>query len=68
MGNNPADDKIDTLRLSLQLNYAVFMYDIKNEKKQGLRNLKKLIQEALDDFEKWEKEELDMIKQQIELI
>jgi len=44
------------------------MYDIKNEKKQGLRNLKKLIQEALDDFEKWEKEELDMIKQQIELI
>ena len=33
MGNNPDDDKIDTLRLSLQLNYAVFMYDIKNEKK-----------------------------------
>lgn len=43
MANNPDDDKIDTLRLSLQLNYAVFMYDIKNEKKQGLRNLKKLI-------------------------
>ena len=41
MANNPDDDKIDTLRLSLQLNYAVFMYDIKNEKKQGLRNLKK---------------------------
>jgi len=30
--------------------------------------LKKLIQEALDDFEKWEKAEIDMIKQQIELI
>lgn len=68
MGVNPDDDKIDTLRLSLQLNYAIFMYDIKNEKKHGLRNLKKLIQEALDDFEKWEKAEVDMIKSQIELI
>ena len=43
MGINPEDDKISTLRLSLSLNYAVFMYDIKNEKKQALRNLKKLI-------------------------
>jgi len=31
--DNKEDDKIDTLRLSLQLNYAIFMYDIKNEKK-----------------------------------
>ena len=59
---------IDSLKLSLTLNYAIFLYEIANQKKKGLRKIKTLIQEALDDFDKWEKDEIDQIKQQIELI
>jgi len=50
-------DVIDSLRLSLNLNYAVFLYEVKQDKKskkKALRILKKEIQDALDDFEKWE--------------
>ena len=68
---NVAQDKpiiIDSLKLSLTLNYAIFLYEIANQKKKGLRKIKTLIQEALDDFDKWDKDEIEQIKQQIELI
>ena len=60
---------IEALKLSLTLNYAVFLYEIaNNQKKRGYRMIKNLIQEALDDFDKWELTEIDQIKHQIELI
>lgn len=64
-------DVIDSLRLSLNLNYAVFLYEVKQDKKskkKALRILKKEIQDALDDFEKWEPTQIEQIKQQVELI
>lgn len=65
---NGQDDKIEVLRLSINLNYAVFLYEMKQEKKKALQNLKKELQEALDDFEKWNAEENEQIKQQVELM
>ena len=47
-------DTIDWMRLSLILNYSVFLFDILKEKKKALKLLKKEIQNALDDFERWE--------------
>ena len=38
------------------------------DQKKAIRILKKEIQDALDDFEKWDKNEIEQIKQQIELI
>lgn len=62
------EDTIDCLRLGFVLNYAVFLYEINNDQKKAVRILKKEIQDTLDDFDKWDKEELEQIKQQIELI
>jgi hypothetical protein len=44
------------------------LYEIEQNKKEALRLLKKKIQEALQDFEKWQQEEFDKIKMQVELI
>ena len=65
---NGEDDVIDCLRLGFSLNYAVFLYEINNDQKKAIRILKKEIQDALDDFDKWQKDEIEQIKQQIELI
>lgn len=54
---NIEHDKIEVLRLSINLNYAVFLYEMKDEKKLALRILVKELQDALDDFEKWEHSE-----------
>jgi len=59
---------IDSLRLSLNLNYAIFLFEQKDEKKEALRILKKEIQDALDDFDKWNPAEVEEIKKQVELI
>ena len=40
---NENGDEIDSLRLSLNLNYAIFLFEQKDEKKEALRNLKKEI-------------------------
>ena len=61
-------DVIEALALSLSLNYAVFLFEQKNERKKALRVLKKQLQEALDDFDKWKPEDIPAIKQQVELI
>lgn len=66
--NDGKIDYIDSIRLSLNLNYAVFLYEIDNKKKKALRILKQQIQEALDDFDKWEPSQIEQIKQQVELI
>ena len=62
--------KISSLSLGLALNYAIFLFDLYNEKKHGLRKLTKAITDALEDFDKWEDDEheIEHIKQQIELI
>jgi hypothetical protein len=62
------EETIDCLRLGFVLNYAVFLYEINNDQKKAVRILKKEIQDTLDDFDKWDKDELEQIKQQIELI
>jgi hypothetical protein len=49
--------KITSLWLSLNLNYAVFLYKIKINKKRGLKHLRHIIEEALDDIDNWEPEE-----------
>ena len=67
-GNNKDGEVIESLRLSLNLNYAIFLFEFKDEKKKALRLLKKEIQEALDDFDKWDQTQIDQIKQQVELI
>ena len=66
--NSHQEDTIDCLRLGFVLNYAVFLYEIANDQKKAIRILKKEIQDTLDDFDKWDKDELEQIKQQIELI
>ena len=58
-GQGKDQEVIDSLRLSLNLNYAVFLYEVKAEKKKALRILKKEIQEALDDFEKWDHNQIE---------
>ena len=59
---------IDEIRLGLCLNYAVFLYEVKNQKKDALRLLKVEIHDALDDYDKWDPEQMEQIKHQIELI
>lgn len=68
IGGNKDGEVIESLRLSLNLNYAIFLFEFKDEKKKALRLLKKEIQEALDDFDKWDQTQIDQIKQQVELI
>ena len=38
------------------------------KKKKAIRILKSQIQEALDDFDKWDQSQIEAIKQQVELI
>ena len=59
---------IDETRLGLSLNYAVFLYEVKNHKKKALRILKTEINDALDEYDKWDPEGEKQIKHQIELI
>ena len=40
---NDKPEKIDSLRLGLYLNYAVFLYEVEQDKKEALRLLKKEI-------------------------
>jgi hypothetical protein len=54
ISENKEGEVIESLRLSLNLNYAIFLFEFKDEKKKALRILKKEIQEALDDFDKWD--------------
>ena len=54
--------------MSLFLNYSVFLFDILKEKKKALRLCKKEIQNALDDFDRWESDQFKQIKKQVELI
>lgn len=61
-------DYIDAVRVSLQLNYAVFLYEVANAQKEGLRFLQKSIAEALDDFEQWDPEHKDRITKQVEIM
>ena len=63
----PAGDPPESLKLSLNLNYAVFLKECKGQGKQGLRILKREIANALDDYDKWD-DETPKIKQQVELI
>jgi len=46
----------------------VFLYEIEKDQKGALRLLKREIQEALQDFDKWEEEDIEKIKMQVELI
>lgn len=52
-------DMIDSLRLSLNLNYACFLYEVDQKKKKAIRILKGQIQEALDDFDKWDPNQIE---------
>ena len=54
--------EVTSLRLAVSLNYAVFFFFFYNDKKGALRMLKFTIGEALDDFDKWKKSEIDFIK------
>jgi hypothetical protein len=59
---------IDAVRLSLYFNYAVFMADFLDQKREALRMLLTEIQDALDDFDKWNPSDEDKIAQQVELM
>ena len=59
---------IDEIRLGLCLNYAVFLYEVKNQKKDALRILKSEIHDALDDYDKWDPEQMEQIKNLKELV
>ena len=50
------------MTLGLTLNYAIFLYQFNNMKKEGLRKLTHIVTEALDDFEKWDDDEMEEIK------
>jgi hypothetical protein len=50
---------IDEIRLGLCLNFAVFLYEVKNQKKEALRMLKQEIHDALDDYDKWNSDEME---------
>lgn len=50
---------IDEVRLGLCLNYGVFLYEVKNQKKDALRLLKGEIHDALDDYDKWDPEQME---------
>mmetsp|Transcript_10366 Transcript_10366/g.15956 ORF Transcript_10366/g.15956 Transcript_10366/m.15956 type:complete len:182 (+) Transcript_10366:463-1008(+) len=52
-------DPIDSLRLGLNLNYAIFLWEIMEQKKKAIRILKREIQEALDDFDKWDQSQIE---------
>ena len=61
-------DPVESLKLSLNLNFALFKKDIQGKQKQGLRILKKEIENALGEYADWTDEERPKIKQQVELI
>jgi len=50
------------------LNYSVYLWGIKKDQKKALRMCKRKLQESLEDFELWDKEEMDSIKKQIQLM
>lgn len=50
------------------MNYAIFLYEIELKPKEALRHLKKQITDALEDFKKWDQDEMEHIKLQVELI
>jgi len=50
------------------LNYSVFLWGIKKDQKKALRLIKRKLQESLEDFELWEKDEMESIKKQIQLM
>jgi len=50
------------LSLAITLNYAVFVWGIKKEDKKALRLVKRKLQESLEDFEIWDKDEMESIK------
>ena len=60
--NHGEPDMIDSLRLSLNLNYACYLYEVDSKKKKAIRILKSQIQEALDDFDKWDHDQIEQIK------
>lgn len=50
------------------MNYSVYLWGIKKDQKKALRMCKRKLQESLEDFELWDKEEMDSIKKQIQLM
>ena len=55
--NSDKDVVMTAMRLSLAMNYSLFLYDIYGEKKRGLRKLNDIVTAALDDFDKWDPRE-----------
>ena len=51
------DVVMTAIRLSLSINYSLFLYEIYGEKKRGLRKLNDIVTAALDDFDKWDQRE-----------
>lgn len=45
--------RISAIKLSVYLNYAIFMYQVEKDKKEALRLLNKQMKNALYMFEKW---------------
>lgn len=66
--NQNKEIKVIPIRLSLALNFSVFMYELMHEKKKGLRKLSKGITNALEDFEKWDKEKTHEINKLLDLM
>ena len=61
-------DKIEGLRLKVAFNYAVFLYELYDQKVQAVRLMTKEIQTTIEDFEKWQPGEEDEISDQVELM
>ena len=55
-------DIVEVVQPSVWLNYAKFLYELEGKHKEALRILKKEIQTALDDFDKWKPSEIEQIK------
>lgn len=56
------------MKLSVFLNYAIFKWNIEQDKKGALKMLERQIRLALGKFEQWPQNEFEDIRHQVELI
>lgn len=61
--------RVSAIKLSVYLNYAIFMFHVEKDKKEALRLLKREMRSALFAFERWpEGQEFENTRHQVELM
>ena len=60
--NQDKPENITANKLGVFLNYGIFLYHIKQERKEALRLVSKKLREALDSFDRWNQDEFEDIK------